>query len=421
MLNIQNILVEHFHRLRCANFYLLFDTPFADIASVRVNLRPTEINVVLSDTRTVTIALASIAMQIQINSLSLLIVRGNLISFRINTSTCDSFKAEIYPLHGVEEDASVDSKLQLHVNINANDEFKVVCDTCSGPLTDSLRFRRVLELPSENMDLNEWFCHRPHDHDAAPPEPSHRSHDCGHGHEHHSVESNRKYNVTKFTPADEDLLYGNFFVLLQLRKMHNIKVDSSSQLIHCRRCFKHIGETIKNQSARVWNGNVRVHRNDMSTHRLFAGTTEFMNFLFIVDRISKDFKMLGRQSQKLLFEAQDFSGVVKFLFLHLMAKTVEIYQMEPSTDPITDYITLVRIEGTKCLFRCEQNADQALLQFWQNDVNVVCAQLSIEMLDCVVDCLENYSRFVPETYRVNNGFCLSYLCRENNTAHDADG
>lgn len=426
MLNIQNILVEHFHRLKCANFYLLFDTPFADIASVRVHLRPTEINVVLSDTRTVTIALASIAMEIQINSLSLLIVRGNLISFRINTSTCDSFRTEIVPLGGVDENAVTDNTYQLHLNVEPNEDFKIVCDTCSGPLTESLCFRRVLELPSENMDLNEWFCHRPHDSKAAQPEPSHQGqhhhhhdHRCGSSDDTGAKDSNDKYNVTKFTPADGDLLYGNFFLLVQLQKLQNISVDSTSQMIHCRRCFKHVGETIKNQSARIWNGNVRMHRGDVSSRRIFAGASDFMNFLFMVDRIFKDFQMLGRQSQKLLFEAQDFSGVAKFLFIHLMAKTVEIYQMENANESNIDYITLVRIEGTKCLFRCEQNADQALLQFWQNDVNVVSAQLSIEMLECVVDRLEDYSKFVPETYRMNNGFCLSYLCRDRST-NDVD-
>lgn len=414
MLNIQNILVEHFHRLKCANFYLLFDTAFVDIASVRVHLRPTEIRVRLNDTRIVTIELASIAMEIQINSLSLLIVRGNLISFRINTSTCDSFQREIVPLQCVDENATADSTLQLDVNVDANEEFNIICDTCSGPLTGTLCFRRVLELPSENMDLNEWFCHRPHDSRSAPPEPSHHNpQQCSHTSDAAKTKDpNEKYNVTKFTPADGDLLYGNFFVLVQLKKMRNISVDANSQMIHCRRCFKHIGESIKNQSARLWNGNVRMHRNDVS-HRLFGGVSDFMNFLFIVDRISKDFQLLGRRSQKLLFEAQDFSGVAKFLFIHLMAKTVEIYQMENSADINEDYITLVSIEGTKCLFRCERNSDQALLQFWQNDVNVVSAQLSIEMLECVVDRLVVYSKFVPETYRMNNGFCLSYLCRDS--------
>lgn len=416
MLNIRNILVEHFQRLKCANFYLLFDTPFVDIASVRVHLRPTEINVVLNDARTVTIALASIAMEIQINSLSLLIVRGNLISFRINTSSSDNFRAEIYPLRGVDEDAAADDPLQLQLNVNSNDKFGIVCDTCSGPLADLLCFRRVLELPSENMDLNEWFCHRPHDSTAEPPEPSHQSHQhqCQSSDDAEATDSTNKYNVTKFTPADGDLLYGNFFLLVQLKRMQNISVDATSRMIHCRRCFKHVGETIRDQSARIWNGNVRMRRNDVS-RRLFAGASDFMNFLFMVERISKDFQLLGRQSQKLLFEAQDFSGVAKFLFVQMMAKTVEIYQMENAADSVGDYITLVRIEGTKCLFRCEQNADQALLQFWQNDVNVACAQVSIEMLECVVDRLEDYSKFVPETYRMNNGFCLSYLCRESNS------
>lgn len=418
MLNIRNILVEHFHRLKCANFYLLFDTAFVDVASVHVHLRPTEIDVILSDTRTVTIALASISMEIQINSLSLLIVRGNLISFRINTSTCDTFRTEIYALKCEGDVERVDSgdnssTLQLKLYAKAGEEFKLICDTCSGPLTGSLCFRRVLELPSDNMDLNEWFCHRPHDDKAAPPEPSHRSHTqhCHASNIDTPIDPKEKYNVTKFTPADGDLLYGNFFVLLQRNQLANINVDTNNQMIHCRRCFKHVGEMIKDQSARMWNGNVRMLNDCMPSQRMFDGESDFNNFQFIIDRISNDFRLLGRQSQKLLFEAQAFNGTTKFLFVQLMAKSVDIFQAEPSNGPINDHITLSRIDGTKCLYRCEQNADQALLRFWQNDVNVVSAQVSIEMLECVVDHLENYSNFVPETYRMNNGFCLSYLCR----------
>lgn len=414
MMKLENVLIEHFPRLKCANFFLLFNTPFSNITAVKVHLRPGEILIHLDENRVIKIDFATISIEIQINSLSLLIVKNNLISFRINTSTLDHFHEELLPCTHIQP-LNVEA-LKLILNIKPNESFRILCDNCNGPLTNFHSFRRVLELPSENMDLNEWFCHKPHA-KATSPEPSHQHHHSRQHQANTAAESNEKYNFTKFTPSQEDLLYGNFFALFNLKNFTNINIDSNSLMIYCQRCLNHIGESLKGKTAKLWNHNFKIITtnseinciDEIHSTRLFVGDTLFVNFLVVVDRISKDFQMLGCQSQKILFEAQNFNGSVKFLFLHVMAKNLELYQMCDESE--FDRISMKRIDGTKCLFRCEQNGDQALLRFWQNDVNVVGNKLSIEMLNCVVENLNKYTKFVPENFRMNNGFCLSYLSR----------
>lgn len=405
-MKIENILIEHFPRLKCANFFILFDTNFDDVTLVRVHLRPTEIFVRFENDQSTTIDLESLAVRIQINSLSLLIAKGNLISFRINIAS--SFREEILPMQSTIN--VVGAMKRIRLNVEPNMEFSIVCDNCSGPLSKSMHFRRILELPSEQMDSNEWFCHKP---DTAA---------CNG--EHQSV-----FHASSLIPAEDVLLYGNYFALIHRTHIQNIHLNSQQRMIHCKRCLSQIGESVGDSTAlKFWNDNIKIIQTVNGTpERLFADSESlFHNFLVIVDRISYDFQMLGRQTLKLLFEASSSKGST-FLFIQTMARNLEIYQMNKNTSTntndtndtndtttnansiTTDRATMKRVDGIKCLFLCEENTDRTLVEFWQKDVNVLSAQISIAMLDATVEHLHLLSKYVPEQFRMNNGFCLSYL------------
>lgn len=394
-MKIENVLIEHFPRLKCANFFILFNKSLDDVSSVRVNLRPTEILVNFENDRCTTIELTSLSVQIQINSLSLLIAKDNLISFRINIAS--SFREEILPtslnhLHSFK---------QLNLNVEPNDEFYVICDNCGGPLSDLLHFRRILELPSENMDSNEWFCHKPH------VNHQHNDDKCN-GKSHSSI---NEFKISDVTPNDDDLLFGNFFIMFNRKPFKNIQVNSSHKQTHCRRCLNHIGSCLSNNTLKLWNGNIKMEKLNerCPLQRIFTDSDSLIeNFLAIVNRISYDFHMLGRQTIKLLFEAQNLKGTITFLFIQTMARNLELYQMVENSEK-QSIISMIQVDGIKCLFLCEENSDQALVDFWQKDVNVVSAEISIEMLDFVVEYLQRLSNYVPEQFRMNNGFCLSYL------------
>lgn len=391
-MNIENILIEHFSRLKCANFFILFNKNFDDVSSVRVHLRPTEIFVHFDSDRDSTIDLTNLAVRIQINSLSLLIVKDNLISFRINIAS--SFREEILSVNNAVETGSMK---RLSLNVRPDTDFTVICDNCSGPLSQTVHFRRILELPSEHMDSSDWFCHK---HDITTSTNGHPE----------------NFNLTQLKPAENDLLYGNFLALFPRSHIINIQINSQHKMVHCRRCLNHIGEAVNDFALKFWNGNIKITRNEdnRAPERLFSDSDSlFRNFLVVVDRLSYDYQMLGRQTMKLLFESCSSKGTT-FLFIQTMARNLEIYQMDNHSGN-DKRATMTRVDGIKCLFLCEENSDPMLVQFWQKDVNVICAQISVGMLDATVEHLHRLSKYVPEQFRMNNGFCLSYLSYGINT------
>lgn len=188
-MNIENMLIEHWPRLQSANFYLLFTENLAQTSKVRVRLRSTTIDIHIANIRTLSIALSTVGLQIQVNSLSLLIVKNNLISFRANTCADDNFHREMLD---VPELPTIQNTLvKLPINVEPQQEFIVKCKNCHCPLSVALMFERVLELPSENMDLSEWYCHKPmNKHETGElndDNHDHHDHDSGqgdHGHHH---------------------------------------------------------------------------------------------------------------------------------------------------------------------------------------------------------------------------------------------
>lgn len=400
-MKIKNILIEHFPRLKCANFSIVFNKSFEDVSSVRIHLRPTEIFVGFENDRCTTIELSTLSVQIQIDSLSLLIVKGDLISFRINIAS--SFHEELLKINSNTTNQLPKLFKRITLSIQPNEEFHVICDNCAGPLSDKLHFRRILELPSENMDANEWFCHKPH-----------QSH--SHSDDQTCNDQTDQFNINTLTPNNNDLLFGNFFALFNRNNFTNIQVNSIQKMVHCRRCLNHVGDCLANDSIKIWNGNIKILQTiDEQPKRIFNESNSLLEcFLTIIDRISYDYEMLGYQTLKLLFEAHNLKGSETFLFIQTMSRNLELYQMF-NENLITNetifksVVSMNRVNGIKCLFLCEEDTDPTFVQFWQKDVNVVSTRISIEMLNCAAEHLQHLSSYVPEPFRMNNGFCLSYL------------
>lgn len=409
-MNTPNILIEHLPRLQCANFFLLFKNPFADNASVNVHLKSNCIIAYFDGdaSKKITIELQSVGLQIQINSLSLLIVKKNLVSFRVNTSK--EFYNEILPVGPSVDALNNYSSPKLELNVRPNDKLKIICDNCSAVLSDLLSFRRLLELPSENMDQSDWFCHK-HPPPNSQTKSSSDDHSCHYQTKERCETSN---NFSDHLQDECDLLYGNFYILLNLDVFKHILFDDQKKVVHCRRCLKHLGEYQRDKTVKLWDNNVKVKlstKEENTSMSFFRSQSLFKNFIFILEKVLSDFQALGYQMQKLLFNAKHLDGSTRYLFIQIVTKKLELFRTK-KTNVDENIISLRHISGLKCLFRSETNSDQALLRFWQNDINVSGGQISIEMFDCVVEQLLKYSEFVPERFRENNGFYLSYVIDE---------
>lgn len=437
MIQTDKILVEHWPLLQCVNILIRFTEKLTNgTDSITVSVTKTEISLQYDDSPLTTIQLADY-FELQTHSLSLLMIEQNYVSFRLNTNTDDRFGMEYI----VRDDCSVRNPLtgepfRLQMSILPNDQFSIACDNCTCPLSKQLAFQRILELPSENLDLNEWFCHKPHqlldvnDNSEMP-----NGNECSSS-SSVAAAALKQFNANKFEPQTMDLLHGHFFVVIAIDKLANVKQRNDT--IYCRRCLQHIGEMHRQTSAKIWNENVRVVRSNneqrsaasalaIDGDRLFDRSASlFANFMFIIRKTLQDFNFAHdvgmRPMNKILFEAKSTDGHhCRYLFVQILKRNLNVYvsrrqqsEEELDNDATSRMVRLDHVDAMKIQFRtveqCEQRASCALLDFWQNDAGVVQYQISRRMFGVAAKRLYTNSELVAECYRHSNeGFLLSYV------------
>lgn len=408
-MDIKQVLIEHWPRLQSTNFFILFTQTFDDTDTVDLNIKESEI-LIKFEGRTIVIDLENY-FELNTHSLSLLVIKSNYISFRLNTNNENGFYMEYLKNSSAKQLHT--ERLELKPNLKADDSVTIVCDTCTSKLSTEMKFKRILELPSENMDLSEWFCHK-HTHSAAEPD----------------TKSEEKFNFAKFEARPADLLYGQFFFLLNAKQLQNVRFMGTAA--HCKRCLKYLGDT-RTETVQIWNENVRFETADSNQH-LFVDSI-FENFLFIIEKLIQDFDFLLfstglPQPLKCLFEARPSNQknfVVQYLLVQVMNKSIEMFQQNEIE--VADRITLRKIKSMKILYRsmiCDVVVDDAdqqqststnespLISFWQNDATVNHIQISMNMMQCAIDRLDENAELIAECYRQSGtiGFSLSYLFKK---------
>lgn len=387
---INQILIEYSSRLQVANFFLLFKKRFADTQSVKILLKPTEIALHF-DGEKFTLDLTE-HFQLETCSLSLLNIGGDNVSFRLNTNNENNFRFEYLNLNNNESPTDV---LKLKVNVESDKDFQIVCSNCTCPLTSMLNYRRVLELPSENLDLSEWFCHKHHSTAETISD-------------NHPINAKEKFNFAKFSPRDTDLLFGQFFFLVNTTKLTNVKTKNN--FVYCRRCLQFIGETVRDSTIKIWDENIKILSAKLESQSLFDGSSIFNNFYFIIRKNIQDFDFMSSaglpSTNKILFETKDSDGSTHFLLLQVMNKNLELFTLSGFASSM---VSLQQLVGMKVFYRIESDETRPMVKFWQNDVGCSNIQISKKMFTVAVDTLNEYSKFVPVTYRSMGGFAISYL------------
>lgn len=386
---IDQILIEYSSRLQVANFFILFKKKFTDTQSIKIHLKPSEIAIHF-DGEEVALDLTD-HFQLETCSLSLLNIGGDNVSFRLNTNNEDNFRFEYLNLNNNDSPTNI---LKLKINIESDKDFHIICSNCTCPLTETLNYRRILELPSENLDLNEWFCHKHH---------STNEKICN----DHPIHAKEKFNFAKFKPRDTDLLFGQFFFLFNTAKLTNVKTKNN--FVHCRRCLQFIGEAVRDSTIKIWDENIKIRSTSESFH-FFNGSSIFKNFYFIIRKNIQDFDFMSSaglpSTNKILFETKDLDGTTHFLLLQIMNKNLELFTL---SGLVNGMVNLKQLLGMKVFYRIETDETRPMVKFWQNDVGCSNIQISKKMFTAAVDNLNEYSKFVPLTYRNMGGFTISYL------------
>lgn len=390
MLPINQIMIEYSSRLQVANFFILFKRRFADTKTVKILLKPSDISIHY-DGEKVTLDLTE-HFQLETCSLSLLNIGGDNVSFRLNTNNENNFRFEYLNLNNNDTPSEI---LKLKLNVESDKDFQIICSNCTCPLSAMQNYRRILELPSENLDLSEWFCHK-HHHSATET----TSND-------HPINAKEKFNFAKFNPRDTDLLYGQFFFLFNATKLTNVKIKNN--FVYCRRCLSFIGETVRDATIKIWDENIKI-LSKLESIRLFDGSSIFKNFYFIIQKNVQDFDFMSSaglpSTNKILFETKDTDGSTNFLLLQIMNKNLELFTLSGF---VNGMVSLKQLLGMKVFYRIESDENRPMVKFWQNDVGCSNIQISKKMFTIAVDTLNEYSQFVPVTYRNMGGFTISYL------------
>ncbi|XP_049297330.1 uncharacterized protein LOC125771108 [Anopheles funestus] len=457
---IDRLLVELRPRLQCANFFISFPRKFADIESTTIELATDRITIVMKGERERYEIRTGDYFQLHTQTLSSLVIKNRYICFRVNTNE------SVFGSERLSTDTNPDDEpFRLLCNVEAGKPYRVLCNNCGGPLVEpadqnesGISFNRVLELPSEQLDTDDWFCHR-HDHPREEEQQVHSGHTHG--------ETSTPSLSTTFEPQQYDLFYGTFYALMHRSVLQRVHVRKE-RFVYCKRCLQYLGSTRKNRSSvKLWYENVRFQADRSIPVALFRTDDALELFHHLVRKTVREFNFVTHlglpPSIKLMFELRrpGMEGDVFYLLMQIMDCQLSVFRAkqkrtgsgssESCSDDIDDdrakkderklephqtdggeihesededdddddvfidstyrkhTIKLERHRAMKLMYRYEKYEEQPLFVFWREDSNVVNLELSEPMFSAAIRYLDANSSYVPECYRVNLGFSMSYL------------
>lgn len=409
--SIKSFIIEHRPRLQCANFFLQFSEGLigGDQEREKINVILSESSVEISRQvdeddlgeeeavsegtsnmnnkssskgRGVVVVSIEGHLDVLTNSLSALVARDGYLSFRVNTNA-KSFGMEVLGTPGMDR---LHGFKKLAVNVTADKEYLILCSNCTGEVGRG-RWTRIFELPSENFDSGDWFCHK------------HVSFDVS-------------------SPKVEELFYGYYYALVNLRVLAEERVVTKTQLVYCKRCLQFLGQRTgeEGQGVRVWNENAMVkevgEQKEAAVNVLQGRPSLMGNFQNLIRKIIHDFEFVDKFTcllptmHKLLVKSIRTDSSKEVPSVHLLVQV-----MDMGLDILQWQGGVLRKQCAMKLLYCfvDSAEEDQMLKYWENDQNVHPLQVSPKMFEELLQTLRDNSKLVPGVYRHNYGFDLSYL------------
>ncbi|XP_068624393.1 uncharacterized protein [Battus philenor] len=319
------------------------------------------------------------------NSMSCLKIDKNTISFRILTEPKNggNFYTEFLSANNLTNNL----KNNLKINLDAGSDVRIICGNCSNVISnDWVKFDRILELPTTNLDMSEWFCH-------------------GHCH----GESSQPV----LNPNKNDFLYRlTYFVINNnLLAEKTNKFNSKRDIYHCNRCLAWLGLKTKN-NVKLYNSEVKIQTSDISvqvfTHNNQTNSVSIDDFIHTIECLTRE-SNLGVQYSvmcKLILECSISSTSKQYLLVWVMDKELQVLR---NVDQIeSERVTLQSSLLTKVLYKVESSLNEEV-ETWLSDPAVVSTDISKNMFYRGMEHLQAISQKVPEAFRTTNGYSISYL------------
>ncbi|CAG9790001.1 unnamed protein product [Diatraea saccharalis] len=329
------------------------------------------------------------------NSMSCLKFNKNTISFRILTAPKNggNFYKELLSSTNNFQNKPCS---ELLMNVKPNDGIKIMCTNCSNIISAGIvKFDRVLELPSENLDMSDWFCH-------------------GHGHGHGENHGHGNNEAIELKPNKNDFLYRltyfliNHCALSEKSNKFNLKRNS----YHCNRCLAWLG--IKNKdTVKMFNSEVKINDGEADitvfTHKQPSLDLKIDDFIHTIEKMAYEFN-LGMQYSvmcKIVLECPISANNKQYLLIWIMDKELQVLR-DTGEHIENDKIKLQSSLLTKILYRVEFTMNGEV-EAWLSDPGVVSTDISKSMFCRGVEHLQKMTEKVPECFRNTNGYCVSYL------------
>ncbi|KAF9407825.1 hypothetical protein HW555_012281, partial [Spodoptera exigua] len=290
------------------------------------------------------------------NSMSCLKIDKSTISFRLLTEPKNggNFYKELLSTNNMENSTK---RSILKLNVKAGEALQLTCANCCNVVSvDNVKFDRILELPTANLDILTFFV------------------------------------VNNTILSDK-----------------TNKFNATRPVYHCNRCLAWLGLKDKD-TVKLFNSEIRISHNDTESV-IFAHKNEedihTDDFIYTIESMTREFN-LGFQYTvmcKLVLECTVSAVKKQYLLIWVMDKELQVLRNNMQTILLEDRIELHSTTVTKILFKVEFCMNEEVVS-WVSDPGVVTTEISKGMFNNGLAHLEKMSQKVPECFRNTNGYCL---------------
>lgn len=346
----KTLIIEIRPLLHSVNVYIILNEAHNE---VKVNLNTHNFEIVSNESCCV---IECAYLNINKNSLCIFKANGEHLAFRFSTNPAENLPSNIAKLvQPLKNTPQEDGPILL----KTEESYEIMCSNCKNILCKKAVFKRVLPLPSENLELSSWFCH---------------GHDT-------SIDLNPKIADIFYT---ETYAHINALLLSEMRK--------SDKILVCKRCLSWLGFIINQASYRIWFNTVIFNFNGM----FYCQQPLDATFLAIKKIINSSLM----SSARILVHCQSSDNSSDYVLLWIIEPRLKA--VIENCDKKSD------CNIAKVLFRYEKTKGGVVNQ-WLQDVNVSNLSASKVMIVELLRILYKYNKLLPKDYSFSNDFYVSYI------------
>lgn len=347
----RSVILEIRPRLRSVNAFIKFNNILSNSPII---ILEEQLIKIISETASLTIPCNDFI--IIPNSLTNINWNDNSLIFRFSTKNIvqdrGCFKTELL-LNTIE---SIES-LSIKPLLMKNTSYIICCSNCNKALTETIKFKRILPLPSDKSHPSEWFCHH----------------------------NENNFDVS---PKIDDIFYTHCYTHLHVSNVPFVK--SSGKMFVCKYCLNWIGVRCDKNTLKLWHNTVKFLNNTTCVE------TSCLSDVFHSIRNTLN----DNTTVKIIITCQTNSENLDVLLLWLMEKKLQI--LSKDSDNFKQH------DVAKVLFKFV-NCHDSIYSQWHNDCMVHIISVSKPMLIALLKHLHKCNTFFPGEYSISNDFLVSYM------------